>query len=389
MNFNFHSSNIRPRTAGALLLVGVLAGVTVGGGVGVFAASSKKSVTVCVDKVDKHMNYSKNGKCKSHQFKLVLNQIGANGTNGLAGATGGTGLAGTNGTNGLAGATGGTGLAGTNGTNGLAGATGGTGLAGATGGTGLAGTNGTNGLAGTNGTNGLAGTNGTNGVAGATGAAGSSFTARSVCGSNGTTLCAIGTQGPGGGTVFFVDTEGRYADFDYLEVAPTDGVFASEIIYDQWSTSTAGCGVARRESCQSGFLKSSSEALNFLAIGTGRAATDAIINTHDFGGVVRSTYAAGVADAYTTATASDWFLPSKDELNEVCKYARNTNQAVGGAIVCSGGTLRDGFNPVKYWSSSERFASTAWWQFFLDGLQIDYEKTGNPWPMSVRPVRAF
>jgi len=33
------------RSTGAVLLVGVLAGVTVGGGVGVFAGSSTKSVT--------------------------------------------------------------------------------------------------------------------------------------------------------------------------------------------------------------------------------------------------------------------------------------------------------------------------------------------------------
>ena len=79
------------RSTGILVLVGVLAGVTVGGGVGVIAASTSKSVTVCVDKNDQHMNYSNSGKCKSHQIKLVLNQTGAKGD---------TGAAGTNGTNG-------------------------------------------------------------------------------------------------------------------------------------------------------------------------------------------------------------------------------------------------------------------------------------------------
>ena len=56
------SKSYSRRSIGAMLLVGVLAGVTVGGGVGVIAASSTKTVTVCVDKKDNHMNYSKNSK---------------------------------------------------------------------------------------------------------------------------------------------------------------------------------------------------------------------------------------------------------------------------------------------------------------------------------------
>jgi hypothetical protein len=76
------------RLTGILVLVGVLVGVTVGGGVGVIAASTSKSVTVCVDKNDQHMNYSNSGNCKSHQIKLVLNQTGVKGdTNGTLAIT--------------------------------------------------------------------------------------------------------------------------------------------------------------------------------------------------------------------------------------------------------------------------------------------------------------
>jgi len=128
-----------------MLVVGVLAGLTVGGGVGVIAASSTKTVTVCANKKTNMLRYAKNGKCVTKtETKVVVNQTGARGATGLRGATG------------------------------------------------------------------------ARGARGATGAAGSSFTARSVCGSDGTTLCAVGVQGPGGGTVFYVDTEGRYNDFDYL-----------------------------------------------------------------------------------------------------------------------------------------------------------------------------
>ena len=165
-------------------------------------------------------------------------------------------------------------------------------------------------------------------------------------------VCAVGDKGPGGGTVFYVDTEGRYNDFDYLEVAP-----AAASTDVEWSTTTPHCGLLANESCQNTYLTTEEEVGNYVAMGTGRAATAAIIARHDAGGVPKADYAAGVADTYTTPTASDWFLPSKDELNEMCKYARNTGQAAGGDIQCAGGILRVGFSDISeinlpYWSSS-------------------------------------
>ena len=127
-------------------------------------------------------------------------------------------------------------------------------------------------------------------------------------------------------------------------------------------------------------------ALGYIGLGTGRAATATIVARHNAGDVAKASYAAGVADAYTTSTASDWFLPSKDELNEVCKYARNTNQDAGASTVCSGGTLRGGFAADYYWSSSESNASNAWLQYFNYGNQyFDYKG----FTLYVRPVRAF
>ena len=68
------------------LLVGVLAGVTVGGGVGVIAASSTKTVTVCANKKTNVLRYAKNGKCVTKtETKVTLNQTGAAGTNGTNG----------------------------------------------------------------------------------------------------------------------------------------------------------------------------------------------------------------------------------------------------------------------------------------------------------------
>jgi len=153
-----------------------------------------------------------------------------------------------------------------------------------------------------------------------------------------------------------------------------------------WSTATPHCGLLASTDCQSAFLTTSGEALNHVAMGTGRAATAAIIARHDAGGVAKADYAAGVADAYTTPTASDWFLPSRDELNEVCKYARNTGQAAGADIQCAGGELRDGFSYASYWSSSEDDDYVAWGQGFNFGGQGNSYKYGSAY---VRPVRAF
>ena len=301
------------RSGGALLLVGVLAGVTVGGGVGVIAATSTKTVTVCANKKTNMLRYAKKGKCiKKSETKVVLNQTGVKGDTGATGATG---------------------------------AKGDTGAAVASSPTG--------------------------------------FTARSVCGSNGTTLCAVGVQGPGGGTIVYVDSSNETPMFDYLEVAPTEA--STSVV---WSTTTANCGSTADANCQLSFLSDAGTALDFIGFGTGRAATAAIVARHNAGSVAKTDYAAGVADSYTTATASDWFLPSKDELNEVCKYALNTGQAAGADTVCTGGsaaTLR-GFASGLYWSSSDYLADAAWFQYFTSGNQAIDNKAST---YHVRPVRAF
>jgi hypothetical protein len=302
----------------------------------VIAASSTKTVTVCADKKTNVLRYSKNGKCAKTETKVVLNQTG------VAGAAGAKGDAGTAGTNG------------TNGTNGTAGAKGDTGAAGAKGDTGAAGASSPTG-----------------------------FTARSVCGSNGTTLCALGVRGPGGGVIVYVDSTNEMPGYDYLEVAPEEASTSIE-----WSTTTEKCGTAANQNCQISFLSDAGTALGYIGLGMGRAATAAIVARHTAGGVAKASYAAGVADAYTTATASDWFLPSEDELNEVCKYARNTGQAPGASTLCDGGstaTLR-GFNDRYYWSSSETEANGSGARLLGDRSIFSVTRNSKNF---VRPVRAF
>ncbi|MCX6515061.1 MAG: DUF1566 domain-containing protein [Actinobacteria bacterium] len=338
MTTHSKSKSYSRRSAGVLLLVGVLAGVTVGGGVGVIAASSTKSVTVCADTKTNVLRYAKNGKCLKTETKVVLNQTGADGITGAAGAKGDTGAAGT------------------------AGAKGDTGTAGAKGDTGAAGAKGD------------AGVNATLAI-----------TQQSVCdGSDADTtaneVCKIGMTGPGGGLIFFVDYNNEYATYDYLEAAPTDGVFASSAATGVWATTTAKCGATAPQAtdCQTatiyteaGVALATIRGLHRGLFG-GKAATGVIVARHDAGSVAKNLYAAGVADDYTTATASDWWLPSKDELEKMQENLNN--KGVGG--FASGG----------YWSSSEDDAYTAWFQDFGFGLQYSNRKALTYY---VRPVRAF
>ena len=109
------------KSAGVLLLVGVLVGVTVGGGVGVIAASTSKTVTVCADKKTNVLRYAKNSECSKTETKVVLNQMGNDGAKGAKGATGAKGESGAAGATGAKGETGATGA---KGETGAAGATG-------------------------------------------------------------------------------------------------------------------------------------------------------------------------------------------------------------------------------------------------------------------------
>lgn len=112
MKLSLLADAFRIRKSGVFLLVGVIAGVTVGGGVGVIASTSTKTVTVCANKKTNVLRYAKNASCTKLETKVVLNQsgetgaTGAKGDDGAAGARGATGAKGDDGATGLRGVTG-------------------------------------------------------------------------------------------------------------------------------------------------------------------------------------------------------------------------------------------------------------------------------------------
>ena len=181
---------------------------------------------------------------------------------------------------------------------------------------------------------------------------------------------AVGQTGPGGGIVFYAAFDGTKCY--KLEAATANGTTPSTwipAIRPQWCSSPTNVMDAAQRTAS-------------LEIGRGRANTNMLTEAT----CNLATSAASVAKAYNGGGKTDWSLPSKNELNELCKYARNTGQAVGAIIRCEKGSIRSGFAADYYWSSSERSANGAWNQDFNYGNQYNLNKYDSSY---VRPVRAF
>ena len=113
------------------------------------------------------------------------------------------------------------------------------------------------------------------------------------------------------------------------------------------------------------------------AIGTGSANTDTIIDQQG----VTVQYAARVASAYNGGGYTDWFLPSKDELNLMFL---NTTAINTTATANGGSNLQTDY----YWSSSESDSENAWSQYFYGiGEQYVFPKLAHT--INVRAVRTF
>jgi hypothetical protein len=206
-----------------------------------------------------------------------------------------------------------------------------------------------------------------------------------TCAQGGSCTAGVDT-GPGGGIVFYATTGtfaspgsacntagvGGISTCRYLEAAQTTGSSAWTDVIRSWTTSS------NQNSAVSG--------ADGTAIGTGYQNTLDIIAQS---GNVAATSAAVAAQAHRGPNSlSDWFLPSKLELNQLCRYAWNLTFD-GTATTCSGmtGTIRTGFSTGSYWSSSERSAGNGGlFQVFSSGTQSDDAKRHTYY---VRPVRAF
>ncbi len=154
-------------------------------------------------------------------------------------------------------------------------------------------------------------------------------------------------QSYGGGIIFYIDATEKHG----LIAAPGDQAMG------EW-----GC-------MYEGSIQGTSTAL-----GTGQANTMAIVN-----GCSQAGIAARICDDLVLDKYSDWFLPSKDELNEM--YLQK--KYIGGFSTILTG---DG---IYYWSSSE-YANdniVAWYQDLKNGTQGSKYNKMNYY--NVRAIRAF
>ncbi len=151
-------------------------------------------------------------------------------------------------------------------------------------------------------------------------------------------------RGPGGGWIFY-DKGNTKDGWRYLEAAPVD-----QSVKIEWSNGdyidTGASGTA---------------------IGDGKLNTRKIIATQGDG-----QYAAKICSDYRGGGKSDWFLPSKDELNLM--YENLKKNGTGD------------FTEYYYWSSSQFNKENAWSSYFNDGYQNHFIKGDF---RRVRAIRAF
>ena len=200
--------------------------------------------------------------------------------------------------------------------------------------------------------------------------------------------CAVGDTGPGGGKVFYVAptrfTSGAPCGTAcrYLEAAPAGWITSPA---GQTNCSTRGTSTVDPKCQWSGNTRSGlADGATGVGIGAGFGNTTAAIAQSDVGGK-----AATVARAYRGGNKTDWYLPSKLELTQLCRYAWNLTVS-STATTCTGmtGTARDGLSGGEYWSSSEADSRNAYRQFFDTRSGNNTDQTNKDYALSVRPVRA-
>ena len=200
-------------------------------------------------------------------------------------------------------------------------------------------------------------------------------------------------------TTPFTCGEDLKAKCTYLEAAIANGTTPSTWTPDtkaQW-----GCNI---EDAMTSDQRAAS-----LEIGAGRANTKIITGKNCMGeeysgrfrpssegDITNSVSAASIAASYNGGGKADWFLPSRDELNEICKIYSNgrtdTTEFSDYQNGCTGNTSpTGGYNDQAYWSSSEDYTwqcenQCAWTLAFGIGGWGANSKHGSHY---VRPVRAF
>jgi hypothetical protein len=211
---------------------------------------------------------------------------------------------------------------------------------------------------------------------------------------------SVGERGPGGGIVFYVSA--NYftstgstcsSSCKYLEYAPStwqSGSVADDLTY-QWSNNSSNAtGQDISTSTSEGF--DAREKTNWK-IGQGFNNTSLM----QVGGATSAARNAALAFAGSNGSAGQWFIPSTNELNELCKYAFGQNTG-NPKVACSysGSTFKNtaftggdlgGFVANFYWASTEQSAGVTMITYFANPV---FQDIGNKYQYAqIRPIRAF
>jgi len=223
-------------------------------------------------------------------------------------------------------------------------------------------------------------------------------TSTDTCATGGT--CFVGNTGPGGGTVFYV-ASGTFTSTGsdcntsckYLETTATNEQAV-------WSTAATACynsgSTSSNNNCETNSVYPGTSAEQAAsrtasnAIGMGMANTNQIYSRlTTVGGSATSSYAAGIAWAYSNNGKTDWYMPSKDELHAMCKWARNQHNT-NTSTTCNGtgvdNTGPGASNFLSYHFSSSEFSSYQATQMLPEGSSFNFAKL---YSYRFRPVRAF
>jgi hypothetical protein len=208
-------------------------------------------------------------------------------------------------------------------------------------------------------------------------------------------VCAPGDTGPGGGTVFFASS---------TTFTVTGAPCGSTCKFLEYAPKEWGNGIA----VQSGESTGTSTNLPALRWCNGAGATNYVSNIHtaNRNWVLANTFGLGFSATQAMANnctsgsgrtvfdltfggASDWFLPSMSEMNELCKYIRGSAGQGTITTACAGGSLPSSFANTHYWTSTEsdETPNESAYLFFLG--QPGPDDDGKSYTGRILPIRAF
>ena len=194
--------------------------------------------------------------------------------------------------------------------------------------------------------------------------------------------CFINNVGPGGGRVFLYTGPNTFftdslsgGTRKFLEVAPSD-----------WYTTLADTKSSGIWGCTKTLVLDADK----MVLGDGSKNTATVAENCSGSNVFQA------VKSYRGGGYSDWYIPSRVELNELCKFARGArNQSGWWGVQCdSTGELGDDFTSNIYWSSSQSGPGLAWAQLFDVSDRVN-EPIGTRITLrkdqvaEVRPIRSF